>query len=368
MSEAPRTWNLQAELAARDRGDDLDLVLPDPEDATLADHDFHHQIDAAWQVCDRFDLQTDIWRGRILRAVRDRERQRGEGRGTGFLNWLKERELSKSQAYNLMELADSADVLLQQDDLDPDTLRRFSKRAFVETAKAPVEVQQLVTTAAHQGDRITRQAVRQLADEWSAVTSDLLPESVRHKAHDHTIPARHIAPLVRELEKLPAPHQAALRDEVDAEPTVETVKEITAQARSLARYLDAAAHVQTLDANTLDLEAALEEALRLGTLNTAAELLDRAAQLEQAAAKTYTLWKRLRDLADRLYVDTGSSTPNLRRLLDDLTPLSGSRITVILTGRGDLQIALAVETSEGDGKDTRAGAGSGPQPSDSADA
>ena len=115
-------------------------------------------------MCDRFDLQTDIWRGRILRAVRDRERQRGEGRGTGFLNWLKERELSKSQAYNLMELADSADVLLQQDDLDPDTLRHFSKRAFVETAKSPVEVQQLVTAAAHQGDRITRQAVRQLAD------------------------------------------------------------------------------------------------------------------------------------------------------------------------------------------------------------
>jgi len=25
--------------------------------------------------CDRFDLQTEIWRGRILRAVRDREKQ-----------------------------------------------------------------------------------------------------------------------------------------------------------------------------------------------------------------------------------------------------------------------------------------------------
>ena len=32
---------------------------------------------AAWQgVGDRFDLQTDIWRGRILRTVRDREKAR----------------------------------------------------------------------------------------------------------------------------------------------------------------------------------------------------------------------------------------------------------------------------------------------------
>jgi len=28
-------------------------------------------------VCERFDLQTDIWRGRILRAVRDRESPSG---------------------------------------------------------------------------------------------------------------------------------------------------------------------------------------------------------------------------------------------------------------------------------------------------
>jgi len=49
-----------------------------------------------------------IWRGHILGVVRDREKKGGEGRGTGFLNWLKEREISKSksQAYSLCELMD----------------------------------------------------------------------------------------------------------------------------------------------------------------------------------------------------------------------------------------------------------------------
>ena len=53
---------------------DLQFQLPDPEDDTIPEMDFQTQVNQAWQVCDRFDLQTDIWRGRILKAVRDREK------------------------------------------------------------------------------------------------------------------------------------------------------------------------------------------------------------------------------------------------------------------------------------------------------
>src|SRR6476659_10093472 len=83
---------------------DFNFQLPDPEDEKISESEFQQQIERAWQVCDRFDLQTDIWRGQILRAVRDREKRGGEGRGTGFLKWLQDREISKSQAYSLIEL------------------------------------------------------------------------------------------------------------------------------------------------------------------------------------------------------------------------------------------------------------------------
>ena len=147
------------------------------------------------------DLQTDIWRGRILRTVRDREKKGGEGPSTGFLNWLKEREIGKSQAYSLIELANSADTLIQQGDLDPDSIRNFSKRAFVETAKASPEVQQMVTDAAANGDRITRREVKQLSDEWMAMNSELFPEEVKEKASTGSLPSRYLAPLVKEMEK-----------------------------------------------------------------------------------------------------------------------------------------------------------------------
>ncbi|MEM1239350.1 MAG: hypothetical protein AAGI45_05875 [Cyanobacteria bacterium P01_H01_bin.26] len=308
----------------------LDFKIPDPGDSNISDHDFNHQIDIAWQVCDRFDLQTDIWRGRILRAVRDREKQGGDGRGTGFLNWLKDREISKSQAYALIELGNSADELLKEGLLSDQAVNQFSKRAFVETAQAAPEVQQMVTEAARRGEQITRKEVKQLSDEWTAMTSDLIPETVREKAANNTIPTRYLTPLVKEMEKLPPSHQATLRTEAERNPDVDTLKQITSEARYLSKYIAAASQVQTIDPDVVNLEQALEEALRIGCLNSTADLVNQATQLEQATAKLYTAWRRLNKLAERVYVDSGESTPQLRALLSALTPLTNELIEIQL--------------------------------------
>lgn len=309
---------------------DLNFQLPDPFDEEISDYEFERQLDNAWKVCDRFDLQTDIWRGRILRAIRDREKKGGEGRGSGFLNWLKEREISKSQAYSLIELANSADTLLAEGRLSVDSINNFSKRAFMETAKSSPEVQQLVGEAAKKGERITRREVRQISDEWIAMTSQLLPEELKEKAVSGSIPPRYLAPLVREMEKLPESHIKAIQQQAAEKPEVDTVKHLTADARNLSRYLDAAAQVQTLHKTSVDVEMALEEAIRVGCLNITAELIKQAAVLENTIAKLYITWKRIANLSDRLYVDTGASTPNLRLLLTCLDRLAGEIIELDL--------------------------------------
>ena len=323
-------------------GASLEFELPDPDDDQIPEFEFQQQIDQAWQVCDRFDLQTDIWRGRILRTVRDREKRNSDGRGTGFLNWLKDREISKSQAYALIEVATSADTLLEGGFLEPDDVNQFSKRAFVETAQSAPEVQQLVSDAARRGDRITRREVRQLSDDWTAVTSDLLPQQVKEKAADHTLPARYLAPLVKEMQKLPITHQVALRDTVAEAPDIDTVKQVTAEARYLAKYLEAAARVQALTNESLDLELALEEALRIGCLSATADLVSQASQLEQAAVKLFLTWKRLNSLSERVYLDSGESTPHLRTLLSCLGNLSSEIIQTPLDDMGDRVVRLQV--------------------------
>ncbi len=315
-------------------GLDLDVELPDPEDLALSDQDFLAKVDLAWQVCERFDLQTDIWRGRILRAVRDREKQQGDSRGQGFLRWLQEQEISKSRAYGLIELANSADTLLSSGSLPSAAIDRFSKRAFVETAQAPLEVQEIITSAANRGERITYREVKQIGDEWTTLQSDVLPPIIKEKAADHSLAPRYIAPLVKELEKLPPAQQTSLQAEVADTPDLDTIKQVTAAARSLSRYLESAPQIQALTPLDLDLNQALIEAQRLGQLQSAADLVQQAAQLETTMARLYTTWKRLSHLAEQLYLESGSSTPHLRQLLTGLETLSGDLLEIQL-GQGE---------------------------------
>ncbi len=325
---------------------DLEFDLPNPEDEKLGEDEFLYQIDHVWKVCDRFDLQTDIWRGRILRAVREREKHGGEGRGTGFLNWFKHREITKSQAYALIQVANSADTLLAEGNLDPEAINNFSKRAFVETAKAEPEIQQIVSEAAQKGDRITRREVKQLTDEYTAMNSDLLPDNIKEKAVDGSLPPRHLAPLVKELEKLPEQQLDEIKKEIEENPDIDTVKEMTSTAKSLAKYLDSAAQVETLRESVVDVEQALQEALRLDCLSITADLVKQATNLEQSVAKLYTLWKKLGSIADRLYVETGASTPNLRSLLSCLEKLTSEVVEIPLDDGGDKIVRLRIMSEE----------------------
>ena len=336
------------DISGPDQTVELEVAIPEV-DSELTDFEFNQQVEVAWQVCDRFDLQTDIWRGRILRVVRDREKRGAaspnnqnsengstakdsakEKSGAGFLNWLKDKEISKSQAYVLIDLANSADQMLEDGLIETADVNRFSKRAFIETAQASSEVQQIVSDAAKRGDQITRKEVKQLSDDWTAMNSELIPESVRTKAADNTIPTRYLTPLVKEMEKLPPSHQQTLKNEVDENPDVDTLKQVTSEAKYLSRYIEAANQVQTLDPDRVNLELALDEALRVGCLNSAADLVNQATLLEQAATKLYTAWKRMNKLSERVYVDSGESTPHLRALLGALEPLCSELIEVQL--------------------------------------
>lgn len=77
-------------------------------------------------------------------------------------------------------------------------------------------------------------------------------------------------------------------------------------------------------------------------MNTAAEMVKQAAQLEQTVTKLYTTWRRLAGLTDRLYVDTGASTPHLRSLLTCLDKLAGSTIEVPMDEGSDRTIRVQI--------------------------
>jgi hypothetical protein len=308
----------------------LSLDLPDPASDSLSTMEFLARLEEAWAVCDRFDLQTEIWRGRILMAVRDREKRGGEGRGTGFLQWLREREISKTRAYTLIQLAESAEQMLGEGVLEEDSVNNFSKRAFLEAAQADPEVQLMIGEAANAGQQITRKQVRNLADEYMAATSELLPEEIRQKTADNLLPPRAVAPLVRELAKLPQEQQHDLQRVLRDEPELDRVKDVTSTARWLSKAAEASLAVRAFQQGELDFQKALQEAQRLDALGLLADAVGQAQALESAVLKLHTSWRRLGGLQERLWVESGSSTPHLRELLTALQSLSGSTLRVSL--------------------------------------
>jgi len=327
----------------------LSLDLPDPGQDDISTMEFLARLEEAWAVCDRFDLQTEIWRGRILRAVRDREKRGGEGRGTGFLQWLREREISKTRAYTLIQLADSADNLVGEGLLEPDSVNQFSKRAFLETAQAEPEVQQMISEAANGGLPITRKQVRRLSDEFLAATSPLLPEEIRQRTAENLLPPRAVAPLVKELARLPEEQQDDLRRVLREEPELDRVKDVTHTARWLHRASEASLAVRAFQQGDLDFEKALQESQRLDVLGLLADAVGQAQALESAVLKLHTSWRRLGGLQERLWVESGSSTPHLRELLTALQSLSGSTLRVSLgelAGGKRLRLQLVEESAD----------------------
>jgi len=308
----------------------LDLELPDPDSDTISSMEFLARLEEAWAVCDRFDLQTEIWRGRILRAVRDREKRGGDGRGTGFLQWLREREISKTRAYTLVQLAESADRMLGDGVLEEDSVNLFSKRAFLETAQAEPEVQQMIGEAANEGQQITRKQVRRLSDEFTAATSPLLPEEIRQRTADNLLPPRVVAPLVKELAKLPEGQQEDLRRVLRDEPELERIKDVTMTARWLSKTSESGLAVRAFQQGDLDLDKAIQEAQRIDALGILSDAVYQAQQVESAVLKLHTSWRRLGGLQERLWMESGSSTPHLRAVLQALQTLSGTTMRVSL--------------------------------------
>ena len=197
--------------------------------------------------------------------------------------------------------------------------------------------------------RSTRKQVRRLHDEFTAATSPLLPEEIRQRTADNLLPPRAVAPLVRELARLPEPQRDELRDVLREEPELDRVRDVTNTARWLTRVAEAGEAVRALQQLDLDLDGAIQEALRLDALGILCDAVRQAQQLESAVLKLHTSWRRLNGLQERLWLESGSSTPRLRELITALQTLSGTTLRVSLgelAGGKRVRLQLVEESPE----------------------
>jgi hypothetical protein len=124
---------------------------------------------------------------------------------------------------------------------------------------------------------------------------------------------------------------------------------VTHTARWLHRAAEASLAVRAFQQGDLDFEKALQEAQRLDVLGLLADAVGQAQALESAVLKLHTSWRRLGGLQERLWVESGSSTPHLRELLTALQSLSGSTLRVSLgelAGGKRLRLQLVEEAAD----------------------
>ena len=120
-------------------------------------------------------------------------------------------------------------------------------------------------------------------------------------------------------------------------------------ARWLSKAAEAALAVRAFQQGDLDFDKALQEAQRLDALGLLADAVGQAQALESAVLKLHTSWRRLGGLQERLWVESGSSTPHLRELLTALQSLSGSTLRVSLgelAGGKRVRLQLVEESPE----------------------
>ena len=172
--------------------------------------------------------------------------------------------------------------------------------------------------------------MRRLTDDFTSATSPLLPDEIRQRAQENLLPSKVVAPLVRELSKLPELQQEDFRKVLRDEPEIDRIKDVTHTARWITKATESGVAVRAFQQGELDLEKAMQEAQRLDALGLLADAVGQAQTLEAAVLKLHTSWRRLGGLHERLWVESGSSTPYLRDVLTALQTLSGATMRVSL--------------------------------------
>ena len=176
-----------------------------------------------------------------------------------------------------------------------------------------------------------------------------LPEEIRQCTQENLLPPRAVAPLVRELAKLPEPQQEDLRKVLRDEPELDRIKDVTSTARWITKATESGVAVRAFQQGELDLEKAMQEAQRLDALGLLADAVGQAQALEAAVLKLHTSWRRLGGLQERLWVESGSSTPYLRDVLNALQSLSGATLRVSLgelAGGKNVRLQLVEEAPD----------------------
>jgi hypothetical protein len=274
-------------------------------------------------------LAAEISKGRLLSQVRETlVTQCSEGWEAEFKRFLKGHDLTPAKALKLIQLAGNAEEAFGDD--AEQVADRMTRQAFYLAVDAGQEVRQLVKQQALESETVLKKGdVAAIRNEWDIVTSEILPESVKEKVQNGSLLAPKVAPLVKELNESPEEFAVLFAEEIAASDgfDADELKEVTKDIKGLNKVLNELPLVTCL-AN-LNNDAIVGEILKESLyIDLVSKVTTRAEQVQRLATKLYQSHRKLSKEVDRLYCETGASTPHLRRLIAGLDSLAGETIRI----------------------------------------
>ena len=109
-----------------------------------------------------------------------------------------------------------------------------------------------------------------------------------------------------------------------------TIKEVTNAAKWIGKSNDASLSLRVLQRDDLDIDKATKEAQRIDSLGYLADAFTQAKSIESSILRFHTAWRRLGDINEKLWLESGSSTPYLREVIKALQSLTGANMRVSL--------------------------------------
>lgn len=162
--------------------------------------------------------------------------------------------------------------------------------------------------------RLTKPVYKQIESSAKALESNLIPKEIKKKVEEGSLPPSIVAPLVKAIEELPEQEQP-LVFAGDNDFSADNLELITQDIKDIVKINESLAATLTLRDVGLDANALKEQLKRVEAVSLGASFISAMVKVEKLARKLKQAWEKLGHLGERLFVETGVSTPEIRKLL-----------------------------------------------------
>lgn len=282
-------------------------------------------LDSLLTERDRVNLDTAIRIGRILSEYKSETDQLGIARENGITSKKTVKKyLACHEANELLrkDWAEEVEAFLPLDFTIDHLIEKFTQETFLlwrDEKDKDIELWAgLIQFIVEERRRLTKPNYQEIEKRIKASRSELLPDEIKEKVRDKSIPEKTACKLVKGLEELPKSRQSMaieISDSFEGGFTAEGIEVLTQEVDAIAKIYKNFDSVLTLVGQGLDVDALVDEACQAEMSSEVARFITACAGLESLARKLRSAHKTLSSLGERLFVDSGANHPNIRTLL-----------------------------------------------------